>query len=116
MELPEEAGQGPDRVGLLRRMLYGLRSAAATWEQHYADKLKGEGLESGLSSPVAFHHPGRQVSLVVHGDDFTFVGPPRELDWVESIMKRWYQVKVRARLGPDPDDTKTATLLGRHVA
>ena len=32
VELPEEAGEGPHRVGKLRRMLYGLRSAAATGE------------------------------------------------------------------------------------
>ena len=115
VELPEEAGEGPHRIGKLRRMLYGLRSAAATWENHYADKLVAEGFVRGLSSPVAFHHPGRQLSLVVHGDDFTFVGEPRELDWAAAVMKKWFQINVRARLGPDPGDDKTATLLGRTI-
>ena len=32
VELPEEAEEGPHKVGKLRRMLYGLRSAAATWK------------------------------------------------------------------------------------
>ena len=30
-------------------------------------------------------------------------------------MKKWYEVKVRARLGPEPKDDKEATLLGRVV-
>ena len=54
--------------------------------------------------------------MVVHGDDFTFVGEPKELTWVEGCMRRWYQIKVRARLGPDPGDDKSATLLGRRIA
>ena len=116
VELPEEAGEGPDRVGRLRRMLYGLRSAAATWENHYAGKLVSEGFERGMSSPVAFYHPGRQISLVVHGDDFTFVGAPPDLDWIQGHMRRWYQVKIRARLGPEPGDDKSAVLLGRQIA
>ena len=89
VELPEEAGEGPDRVGRLRRMLYGLRSAAATWENHYAGKLVSVGFERGMSSPVSFYHPGRQISLVVHGDDFTFVGAPPDLDWIQGHTSRW---------------------------
>ena len=64
---------------------------------------------------MAFHHKGRDLSLVVHGDDFTFAGFERDLDWAEGQMKSWYQVKVRARLGPDESDDKEATLLGRII-
>ena len=56
------------------------------------------------------------MSVVVHGDDFTFVGEPKDLVWVEGCMRRWYQIKVRARLGPDLGDDKAATLLGRRIA
>ena len=47
VELPVEAGEGPHRVGKLRRMLYGLRSAAATWENHYATNLVRIGFVRG---------------------------------------------------------------------
>ena len=30
-------------------------------------------------------------------------------------MKAWFEVKVRARLGPDKKDDKEATLLGRVI-
>ena len=39
----------------------------------------------------------------------------RQLGGVEELMSGWYDVKVRARLGPDDHDDKEATLLGRMV-
>ena len=115
IELPEEAGAGPGMVGKLRRWLYGFRPAAAAWENHYAAKLEGAGFKRGLATPVAFFHEGRGVSLVVHGDDFTFVGCQASLEWIERLMKSWYQLKVRAWMGPEEFDDKEATLLGRTV-
>ena len=52
---------------------------------------------------------------MVHGDDFTFTGDDASLRWVEDMMSQWYEVKVRARLGPGDQDDKEATLLGRIV-
>ena len=113
IELPEEVGATKNKVGKLRHWLYGFRPAAAAWENHYAGKLEGAGFARGLATPVSFYHEGRDVSLVVHGDDFTFTGEDADLDWAEGLMKQWYEVKVRARLGPGEDDDKEATLLGR---
>ena len=115
IELPDEVGAGPGFVGKLRRMLYGLRSAAATWENHYASNLEQIGFARGVSTPVSFYHAGRGISLVVHGDDFTFVGYEKDLQWVAACMKKWYQLKVRACLGPDAADDKEAVLLGRVI-
>ena len=54
VELPEEAGEGHDKVGRLRRWLYGFRPAAATWENHYAEKLQSVGFKRGVATPVSF--------------------------------------------------------------
>ena len=115
VELPEEVGAGPDQVGKLDYWLYGFRPAAAAWENHYAEKLQGVGFRRGAATPVAFYSEDKDVSLVVHGDDFTFVGEDQSLNWIEACMKTWYEVKVRARLGPDEHDDKWATLLGRII-
>ena len=32
------------------------------------------GFERGLTCAVVFYHAGRDISCVVHGDDFTFEG------------------------------------------
>ena len=42
----------------------------------------------------------------MHGDDFTFVGEDGDLDMVEEKMKEWYDIKVKARLGPGGGDCK----------
>ena len=93
----------------------GFRPAAAAWENHYADKLASVGFVRGLATPVSFYNGDKDVNLVVHGDDFTFVGEGEQLDWVEGTMKEWYEIRVRARLGPDEDDATGAVLLSRHI-
>ena len=115
IELPQEVGAGADEVGKLRRWLYGFRPAAAAWEAHYAGKLEGVGFRRGVATPVSFYHKDMDVNLVVHGDDFTFVGDQKGLEWAEELMRNWYKVKVRAWLGPEDVDDKEATLLGRTL-
>ena len=61
-------GQG----GKVRRWLHGFRPAAAACEAHHENKLEEVGFGKGLPKPVSFLHEGKDVILVVHGDDFTF--------------------------------------------
>ena len=74
IELPDEAGCGPGICGKLNYWLYGFQAAAAAWEKLYSGKLVGCGFERGVTCAVIFHHRGRDVSCVVHGDDLTFCG------------------------------------------
>ena len=46
-----------------------------------------------------FYHPGRDVSLVAHGDDFTFCGVEEELVWIRDLLASWLEINVRANLG-----------------
>ena len=55
---------------------------AVAWENHHAEKLESEGFDRGVACGVSFDHPGRDLSLTVHGDDFTFCGMKRDLEWV----------------------------------
>ena len=96
--------------------LYGFRPAAQAWESLYAKKMEAVGFVRGQGSSVAFWHPGRDLACVVHGDDFTFSGMDDDLDWIEELMKGWFEVKVRARLGPGPSDDKDISVLGRLVS
>ena len=57
--------------GRLRRWLYGMRPAAKAWEEDYAAKLVKEGYKRGVAAPTVFQEEVGDVSLVVHGDDFT---------------------------------------------
>ncbi len=115
IQLPEEAGAGPGMCGKLDYWLYGFRPAAAAWEKLYASRLEGCGFIRGASSGVVFYHPDRDIACVVHGDDFTLVGCEDDLRWIQKLMASWFEIKVRAVLGPEEKDEKEVVILGRTV-
>jgi hypothetical protein len=57
----------------------------------------------------------RNLRIVVHGDDFTVLGHARELDWFRQKIKERYEVKFRARIGPEIKDDKSVRILNRIV-
>ena len=101
------------QVGLLA--LYGCKKAAQAWESFYAAKLEEVGFARGLGSAVVFFHAERDIACVCHGDDFTLVGDEKNLKWIERLMRSWFEIKVRAVLGPDANDDKEAVILGRII-
>ena len=115
IELPVEAGGGEGMCGKLDFWLYGFRDAAAAWERFYCEKLEGCGFTRGTSCGVVFYHPERDLSGVVHGDDFTFCGLEEDLKWIEKLMESWFEIKVRGMLGMDDSDDKEIVILGRIV-
>ena len=112
ISLTEEVGGG---VGLLRRWLYGMRPAASAWKDHYAAKLKGDGFTRCKAAPTAFVNLETGVRLVVWGDDFTFLGRERSLKQMADRMAKWYEIKVRAIMGPGAADDKEVRILNRLI-
>ena len=115
IELPVECGAGEGVCGKLNYWLYGFRPAASAWEKHYSELFEGVGFEKGRSCGVVFYHPGRDLSLAVHGDDFTFCGLGEDLVWIRGLLESWFEIKLRGVLGPDPGDQKEVTILGRRA-
>ena len=114
IELPEEIRE-EGQCGLLKHWIYGMRPAARAWEEDYSSKFASKEIIQGKSVPTVFYHESSGMSGAVHGDDFTFLGYDEDLDMLESLMKGWFDLKVRGRLGPDPGDDKDITILGRHL-
>ena len=75
-------------------------------------KLQEVGFRRRLATHVSVYHEGKDVNLVVHGNDFTFTGEDASLRWVGELMSQRYEVKVRARLGLGNQDHNEATLMG----
>ena len=69
------------------------------------------GFKRGLSSPCLFLHKSRDIETVVHGDDFTSLGPESELLWMARKLKEQLSIKERGILGPDINDTKEIRIL-----
>ncbi len=115
IRLPEEAECPEGMCGKLDYWVYGFRPAGAAWEKLYAGKFEGCGFIRGVSCGVVFYHPTRDLSCVVHGDDFSFSGLEEDLIWIRDLMKTWFEIKVRALLGGDVSDDKEVVILGRIV-
>ena len=79
------------------------------------DFANDTGFVSGVASPCVFKHKSRKLWLTVHGDDFTLLGSDADLDWFEDEIKKKFEVKVRGRLGPGPDDVKSIRILNRII-
>ena len=108
---PEDHEHG--MCGKLNKAMYGTRDAASNWEHKYRAHLESVGFTCGKSTPCAFYHHQRKLRLVVHGDDYTFLGSDAQLQWAKKMMSDEYEIKVRGLLGPDKTDDKQIRILNR---
>ena len=49
----------------------------------------------------------------MHGDDFTFEGPLEAFKKVADDLRKVWIIKVRATMGPEPEDDKEVSILNR---
>jgi hypothetical protein len=108
-----ECGCPDGMCAKLNYWLYGFRKAAGVWEDHYSKLFEGAGFQRGEACGGVFYNKERDISIPVHGDDFTLCGVEEGSLWIQELMKSWFEVKVRAMLGPDDEDDKEVILLGR---
>ena len=87
IDLPGECNEKEGKCGKLNFWLYGFRPAAVSWEKHYSEKLVSEGFVKGEGHGVVFYNKERDVSVVIHGDDFMFCGVQENLEWVRDLME-----------------------------
>ena len=85
---------------MLSRTLYGTWDAASAWNSCIQGVLVNElGFTRGLTSPCIFYHPGRNLRVLVHGDDFVSLGAPPDLyQFRQELETRWL-MKIRGMLG-----------------
>ena len=53
--------------------------------------------------------------MASHGDYFISIGEENELKWLSENLKRHFDLKVKATLGPDPHDDKHVRILNRLI-
>jgi len=107
---PEDEEEG--MCGRLLKSLYGTRDAARNWEEEYSGYLESIGFIRGISTPSVFYHETRELRVVVHGDDFTFLGWKEQLNWVRAEMMKRYEIKFEL-MGPAAGDNKSVRILNR---
>ena len=57
------------------------------------------GFTRGTASPCYFHHEGRNLHVVVNGDDFTCLGPKQDINWYEGELASRFEIKRRGHIG-----------------
>ena len=115
MSLPKELGLPSHLVGKQVRCVYGTRDAGAIWEDTYRVALETAGFTSGIASPCIFQHYQRDITCVVHGDDFTSLGSDPSLDWLEAKLAESFELKIRGRLGVGCPGDNEIRILNRVV-
>ena len=96
--------------------MYARRDAAGNWEECLAEFLTSIGFKQGLSSPCVFFHPVREISTVVHGDDFTSLAIESNLIWLTKQLENRFLIKDRGILGRDKHNIKEIRLLSIIIA
>ncbi len=114
VDLPSQDHQ-EGMCGKLEKAMYGTRDAAQNWEKECESVFNNIGFKQGKSSPCLFHHPEKDLRVVVHGDDFTILGVDPALKWNTKELQKVYGFKVKATLGPEPYDDKSVRILNKVV-
>ena len=118
VELPMETGVDTEKyVGLLKKSLYGTRDAPANWEATILRVMTLLGFVQGRSNSCLYFHPGRQIQVEVHGDDFTGLGSKDHLEWFATELGKHWTIEVRGYLGPPgmAGTQQTTDILNRLV-
>ena len=94
---------------------YGFRKVAGARGYHHSRLFELAGFQRGEACGVVFYNKERDISMAVHGDDFTLCGIEEDLLWIQGLWKSWFEIKVRAILAHEEKDDKEVVLLGRVV-
>ena len=115
VELPAEEGVDTSMFcAKLKYSLPGTRDAAHNWAKAYGSHLKSLGFSQGRANPCLYFHAGRQLRLLVHGDDYMVTGGGKDLRWLRKEVGKKFEVKASI-LGPEEDEVEEVTILGRVV-
>ena len=111
----EDQGPGEEELcGELYMSMYGTRDAAQKWSEEYSATLLAAGFIRGIANPCLFRHATKDISLVVHGDDFMGVGTDADLSEVRKMLEQKYKIKSEL-LGGDASDLKEIRVLNRII-
>ena len=115
IELPSADPQhGSDKVGLLRKALYGTRDAPQIWQSEVRRTLEKVGFRRCALQPSVYIHDAKEILLVIHVDDFLVVASQDALDWVYKEVSKVYELKKKI-ISSAPEDAHETTYLNRKL-
>ena len=94
--------------------LYGTRDAPQNWQEKLSSDLEEMQFQAGVYNPCIFYNQIRDISVMVHGDDYVAVGAEQDLQWLQTEIRKRYDVKVEM-IGPEHSDQNTVKVLNRII-
>ncbi len=70
------------------------------------------GFEICKYNPCLFHHSGRKMLCLVHGDDFVCVADADDLKWLKEQLSQRFEIKTKT-MGLKEGESKEERIL-RH--
>ena len=116
IEIPKEdklPGDG-DVVGKMRLCLYGTRDAALNWQNVVSEHLICIGFVRSTAFPCVFWHPTRDITCLVHGDDYASTGLKHDLRWFNEELQKKFEIKTSI-VGPGKDEVNETKILNRVI-
>merc|ERR1712194_82469 len=102
-------------VWKLRRAMNGTRPASKAFGDLVRQHVKEYGLRAVPSAAMVFHDEDRDVSLLVHGDDFFCVAERRDIEEFGALLENRFRINLIGLIGPGCKD-KELKILKRTVS
>lgn len=112
---PREMCVAKGNICHLKRCVYGTRDTGLLWENTCNECREAIGFRRGVANPCCFFHAERDLSLVVHGNDFTTRGTRSNLVGFEESLAQHFEIKIRGHLGEAADCCNETRILNRVV-
>jgi len=110
----EDPMYGLGYVGRLVEAMYGTRAAPLVWQEVVRENMQALGFEMNPIFPCVFYHPGKDMTVVTHVDDFLCSGRKSDLQWFYNQLSLQFEMKHET-LGNLPDESKEISFLGRTI-
>ena len=101
-------------LGKLRLSLYGTGDAASNWQDVLIEHLVPNGFVRGTGYPCCYHHSGRSLWTMVHGDDYVTSGYDTDLRWLQGKFEGAYELKTQ-HIGPCASGFSEGNVLNRVI-
>ena len=115
VKLPsEDPRSGEDKIGILRKAMYGTRDAPAVWQRLVKKVMSELGFVASRTSACVYVHRARGLRVVARVDDFLVTGPKPELVELRRQLHLGYEVDGDM-LGLAADEKIEGKFLGRSI-
>ena len=106
MTLPPEDDE-PGKCAILLKTMYGTQDASHAWQADYTDLLAKHGFQQGKAWASTVTHGGKEIKLLVHGDDFLALADQEAQDCMTEVLGARYAFRCDRMIGKGSGNHRT---------